>query len=122
VPRVEFGVRETLSSNYGVWWPTKVRRSNCVVVRGRGPSRVKEKERGDFFVNVCDSKNNFLYWSSVIQILRGFHAKDLPRARMQARFAVRGPGRTSFSPTLFIVFPFLFAISLGNLLEMVENW
>jgi hypothetical protein len=48
----------------------------------------------------------------------GVCAKGLTRAR----FAVCGPGRTSFSPTLFIVFPFLFAISLGNSLEMVEDW
>jgi hypothetical protein len=104
--RVEFGVIATLSSGYGVWWPAQVRRSNCVVVHGQGPRRVKEKERDDFFVNVSDSENNALYWSSVIQIPRGF----------------RGLGRTSFSPTLFIVFPFLFAVSLGYSLEMVENW
>jgi hypothetical protein len=76
------------------------------------------ERKGDFFVNGSDSENSVLDWSSVIQILRGFREKDLARAR----FAVRGPDWTSFSTTLFIVFPFLFAISLGNSLEMVENW
>jgi hypothetical protein len=36
---------------------------------------VKEKERGGFFVNVSDSENSALDWSSVIQIPRGFRAK-----------------------------------------------
>jgi hypothetical protein len=65
-----------------------------------------------FFVNVSDSENNALDWSSVIQLPRGFRAKG-SRAGAGA-FHRPWAGRTSFSPTLFIVFPFLFAISLGN--------
>jgi hypothetical protein len=47
-PRVELGVRTTLRSDYGVWWSKQVHRSICAAVRGQGPDRVKEKERGGF--------------------------------------------------------------------------
>jgi hypothetical protein len=59
----------------------QVRRSNCAAVRGRGPGRVKEKERKDLSVNVSDSENSALDSSSVIQMLKGFHEKWLARAQ-----------------------------------------
>jgi hypothetical protein len=59
------------------------------------------------------------YW---ISKTLGVFTQSLARAPARVRFVVRGPGRTSFSPTVFIVFPFLFTISFGNPLEIVENW
>jgi hypothetical protein len=84
VPRVELGVRATLSSNYGIWWPAQVCRSDCTGVRGQGLGRVKEKEREGFFVNVSDSENSALDWSSVIQIPRG-SVQKVSRGRRHER-------------------------------------
>jgi hypothetical protein len=73
-----------LSLDYGVWWPSQVRRSDCVAVRGQGLGHLKEKEREGFFVNVSDSENSALDCSVVILIPRGIRAK-VPREHGRER-------------------------------------
>jgi hypothetical protein len=42
-------------------------------------------------------------------------AQIVQRGRARARFSVRGLAWAGFSPSLFIIFPFLFLPGLGNL-------
>jgi hypothetical protein len=55
----------------------------------------------------------------VFQMARGLCAK--PPARARACFPVRGLVWADLSPSLFILFPFLFTAKLGNVYKIVEN-
>jgi hypothetical protein len=57
----------------------------------------------------------------VIQMARGLCAKWPAQARARVCFPVRGMVWAELSPSLFILFPFLFTIILGNLYKIVEN-
>jgi hypothetical protein len=82
--------------------------------RARGRDVVKEIE------GRCLSEDVNGTWNSArdsflnVQTVKGVYSKLLAWARERARFPVLGPTRTESSPTLFIIFLFLFPDNLGN--------
>jgi hypothetical protein len=63
---------------------------------------------GDFFVNVSDSENSALDWSSVIQIPRGFRAKRVHADEGACAFRCPWAAPDQFKPNPIHCFSFSF--------------
>jgi hypothetical protein len=83
----------------------------------RGPVIAKKLNSEGLTRNVSETRNSSRgFFTDYLNSRGSLRKADIAaRARARAHFPIHGPTRAGFSPSIFIIFPFLFLSGLGNL-------